>query len=219
MNNIRNSLPNVGLDSSVLTEFKGIILDSFRPVTVNELCDIIKESKIKTCSNDPLPSGLLCSVVEYLLPHICHLINKSFDKGNLDGIKESVIRPLLKKSGLDSDALNSYSPGHNLVFISKLMEKGVNKQFNEHLIKNNLDLKYQHGYKKYHSTETLILRVIDDILIGFEKNTATVMVMVDLSSAFDTVDFDKLLNKTYEMLSLVMQKLIKVPFFWTLLER
>ena len=74
------------------------------------------------------------------------------------------------------------------------MEKVVNKQFSEHLVRNNLDLKYQHGYKKHHSTETLLLRVVDDILIGFENNSATVMVLVDLSAAFDTVDIDKLLN-------------------------
>ena len=194
VNKIRNSLPDTELDSSVFTEFQGTILDDFQPITVNELRDIIKESKIKTCPNDPLPSGILSNVIECLLPYICHLINKSFETGSLNGIKESVIRPLLKKAGLDIDSLNSYRPVHNLVFISKLMEKVVNKQFNEHLSRNNLDLKYQHGYKKYHSTETLILRVVDDILIGFENNTATVMIMLDLSAAFDTVDIDKLLN-------------------------
>ena len=191
---IRDAIPNIELDDSVFTEFKGTILNDFQPVTVNELRDIIKESQIKTCPNDPLPSGLLTNVIDCLLPYLCHVINKSFETGSLNGIKESVIRPLLKKAGLDIDNLNSYRPVHNLVFISKLMEKVVNKQFNEHLVKNNLDLKYQHGYKKHHSTETLILRVIDDILIGFENNSATVMILLDLSAAFDTVDIDKLLT-------------------------
>ena len=194
VNKIRNSLPSMEIDETMYIDFDGSTLEYFKQITVDELRDIIKESKIKTCPNDPLPSGLLGSVVECLLPYICHLINKSFETGQLEGIKESVIRPLLKKAGLDTDVLNSYRPVSNLVFISKLMEKVVNKQFSEHLIKNNLDLKYQHGYKKYHSTETLILRVIDDVLIGFENNSATIMLMLDLSAAFDTVDIDKLLS-------------------------
>ena len=149
--------------------------------------------KIKTCCNDPLPAQILAEVKDSILPLFANLINKSFETCKLDGIKESVIKPLLKKSGLDTEILNSYRPVHNLLFMSKLMEKVVAKQFDNHILKNNLDLKYQHGYKKYHSTETLILKVVDDILIGFEKGTATVMVMIDLSAAFDTVDIDKLL--------------------------
>ena len=190
---IRDDLPNINLDDSVFVDFQGTTLDAFQPITIEELQDIIKEIKIKTCHNDPLPSPILKNVIECILPYFCHLINKSFDTCSLNGIKESVIRPLLKKAGLDTDALNSYRPVHNLVFLSKLMEKVVIKQFNDHIARNNLDLKFQHGYKKYHSTETLILRVVDDVLIGFEKGTATVMVMIDLSAAFDTVDIDKLL--------------------------
>ena len=48
--------------------------------------------------------------------------------------------------------------------------------------------------KKHHSTETLVLEIIDETLIGFEKNSATVMILLDMSAAFDTVDLNKLLK-------------------------
>ena len=70
----------------------------------------------------------------------------------------------------------------------------VLKRLNFHTDLHNLQCKYQYGYKKYHSTETLLLKVVNDILIGFDKNTGTILLLLDLSAAFDTVDIEKLLR-------------------------
>ena len=59
---------------------------------------------------------------------------------------------------------------------------------------NSLHSKYQHGYKKFHGTETITLKLVNDVLIGFESNSATIVLLIDLSAAFDTVDISKLLN-------------------------
>ena len=53
---------------------------------------------------------------------------------------------------------------------------------------------YQHGYKVFHGTETLLLKIVDDLLIGFDSNHATILVLIDLSAAFDTVDILLLLD-------------------------
>ena len=50
----------------------------------------------------------------------------------------------------------------------------------------------QFGYKKYHSTETMMLGVVNDILNGFDNGKATVMIFLDLSAAFDTIDIEKM---------------------------
>ena len=52
----------------------------------------------------------------------------------------------------------------------------------------------QFAYKKYCSTETMLLGLVDEILNGFESNLCTVVIFLDLSSAFDTIDMDKLLE-------------------------
>ena len=62
------------------------------------------------------------------------------------------------------------------------------------MTQNDLHCPSQFGYKKHHSTENLLLQVIDETLIGFDKNTATVLILLDMSAAFDTVDLQKLLN-------------------------
>ena len=59
---------------------------------------------------------------------------------------------------------------------------------------NKLHSKYQHGYKVFHGTETLLLKLVNDVLIGFDSNSCTILLLIDLSAAFDTVDIDKLLD-------------------------
>ena len=110
VNKIRDSLPKVDLVHTDFEDFEGNVLNQFQPITVDQLHDIIKESKTKTCPNEPLPSNLLNSVSDCLLPYFCHLINKSFLTGELEGIKESVVRPLLKKAGLGTAAFKSSRP-------------------------------------------------------------------------------------------------------------
>ena len=112
----------------------------------------------------------------------------------MEGIKESTIMPILKKNGLDPEVLKNYRPVSDIVVISKLIEKVVLRRLYSHERSNGLQCHHQHGYKKFHSTETLLLSVVNDVLIGFDKNSGTILILLDLSAAFDTVDIDKLLS-------------------------
>ena len=98
------------------------------------------------------------------------------------------IRPLLKKPGLDSEILKNYRPVSNLPFISKVLERVVDKRLEQHLVVNNLHEELQSAYRKFHSTETALLKVQSDILQSLDKGNVTVLVMLDLSAAFDTID-------------------------------
>ena len=196
VNKIRDKIP--AIDSSNMynycgAAFTGVHLDIFEPTSVDELRAIIKGSTVKTAYNDVLPSKVFINVLDDLLPYICDLINLSFRSGSMEGVKESMIFPLLKKMGLDPEVLKNYRPVSDIVFISKLIEKVVSKRLNIHVNAHNLQCNYQYGYKKYHSTETLLLKVVNDTLVGFNSNNATILLLLDLSAAFDTVDIEKLL--------------------------
>ena len=58
--------------------------------------------------------------------------------------------------------------------------------------RNNLHIPFQSGYKSHHSCETVLLRIINDILLTLDSGSCSVLVLLDLSAAFDTVDHDEL---------------------------
>ena len=112
----------------------------------------------------------------------------------MEGVKSSVLDPLLKKAGLDADTKKNYRPVNNLVFFSKLTERIVKKRLNKHVAENALQSHSQFGYKTHHSTETMMVGLVDDVLMGFDNNQCTIMIFLDLSAAFDTIDQNKLVE-------------------------
>jgi len=102
---------------------------------------------------------------------------------------------LIKKSSLNPDILNNYRPVSNLPVISKVLENVVDIQIEEHVVKHNLHKFHQSAYRKHHSTETALQSVQNDILHSLDRGESTVLVMLDLSAAFDTIDHNTLLDR------------------------
>ena len=80
----------------------------------------------------------------------------------------------------------------NLNFISKLLESAVLLQIQEDLYNLNLP-QYQSSYRVNFSTETLLLKLIDDILKGMESQGVAALVALDLNVAFNMVNHELLL--------------------------
>ena len=192
---IRESIPEVlEKPAHYCRPFTGEKLSDFRLTTEDELQKMISKYGIKTCMEDPIPSKLLSSVIDVVLPVLMSLINKSLSEGSMDGINWSVLDPLLKKVGLDSDTKKNYRPVNNLLYMSKLTERVVSVRLDEHMDINCLHVKSQYGYKTHHNTETMMLNLTDEALRGFDDNMATIVIFLDLSAAFDTIDIDRLLE-------------------------
>ena len=175
-------------------EFEGQQLDSFELTTCGEIEEILKDTTIKSCDLDPIPASLVKDNLDVLIPVLCDLVNLSLSTGSVEGTKSAYLTPLIKGSSLDINNLKNYRPVSNLCFVGKIIEKVVLKRLNEHLTKNNLNIDHQSAYKKGFSTETLLIRVVNDLLIASDENKATVVMLLDLSAAFDTVDHKKLLD-------------------------
>ena len=97
--------------------------------------------------------------------------------------KEARVRPLLKKTSLSKNELKNYRPVSNLSFISKILEKIV-----AHIKNNHLSNPLQSAYRKHHSTETALLKVLNDIIFSMGKGEVTALTLLDMSAAFDTID-------------------------------
>ena len=97
--------------------------------------------------------------------------------------------PLIKKPGLDSEVLKNYRPVANLPFLSKVIEKAIAIQIHQHLSKTGIIDDFQSAYKAGHSCETALLRVFNDIASTIGKGNGNLLVLLDLSAAFDTIDY------------------------------
>ena len=82
-----------------------------------------------------------------------------------------------------------------LPFLSKVLERIVACQSRDYLIANDLYPSLQSAYRKYHSTETALLRVQNDVLRAIDQKQEVILVLLDLSAAFDTIDHDILISR------------------------
>ena len=170
------------------------ILAEFTEVTQDEVQKIIMNLATKNCELDPFPTSILKEVLPALLPSITNIMNTSLKLGVfVQKWKVAVIRPLLKKAGLELIPKN-YRPVSNLSFLSKVLEQCVLMRFNEHCNNHSLLPDYQSAYRPNYSCETSLLKIINDMLWAMERKSVTARIVIDLSAAFDTVDHDILLS-------------------------
>ena len=165
---------------------KGEVVSGF----VNHLCS-------KSCILDPIPSSVFKRCCHYLLPVITRTVNLSLTSGQVpDRFKVAMLKPLLKKYGADHELFCNFRPVSNLYFLSKVTEKAVAARLLDHLNDNESLLEeFQSAYKSHHSTEMALVRVQNDILKAVDNNRSVILLLLDLSAAFDTVDHSILLSR------------------------
>ena len=168
----------------------------FSSLTIEDVEKRIKNLSNKFCSLDPIPTFLLKSCSDVLSPIILHIVNSSTRTSEFPtDMKKAVIKPTLKKDDADADCLKNYRPVSNLPVISKLLERVVLDQLNQYLSENDLHCPVQSGYRPHHSCETLLVTMSDDIIKEIQADNIVIVVLLDLSAAFDTIDHTILLEK------------------------
>ena len=108
---------------------------------------------------------------------------------------QAIISPILKKPSLDCNELANYRPVSNIKFVSKLIEKVVCKQINQYMYVNSLSEINQSAYTPNRSTETALIKVKNEMLNAVDNQKVVLLVLLDLSAAFDTIDHDVLLSR------------------------
>lgn len=174
----------------------GCELLSFTSLEVGDIIRLIREAPMKQCALDPIPTWLLKDCIDLLAPFIARIINNSLSTGYVPtAFNESYITPFLKKPGLEMNETSNYRPVSNLSVLSKTLERAVSRQLERYLTSAGLFPSHQSAYRKHHSTETILLRVCSDLIINLDKGDFATMAFLDLSSAFDTVDREILLER------------------------
>ena len=199
---IRDELPDLSRHQlNVPTPALTCSLNVFSAVTESEVRKIIAKSPTKSCSLDPAPTWMVKDSVDELIPMVTILVNLSLQSANVpDSMKQALVTPLLKKDDLDPEVLKNYRPVSNLSFLSKVLEKVVAARLTNYMTINQLHEPMQSAYRACHSTETALVRVQNDILRTLDQGGAAILVLLDLSAAFDTIDHSILLSRMESVL-------------------
>ena len=137
---------------------------------------------------------LLKTVFPVVGPHLLHLINYSIVTGTVPvDWKFAVIVPLHKKGATDDP--RNFRPISLLSNVAKLCEKIVTSQLSSYLVSNCILNDAQHAYIPGHSTETALATSLAFITSRIDAGEVVSLASVDLSSAFDCVNHEILLQK------------------------
>ena len=200
--NLRNSFSSINDDNACFDPLSNdeqcfsSTFNNFKTVNELEIRKLIMNSNSKTCRLDPIPTSLIKICIDELLPAITIIINRSLQTAVFpENYKQAIVTPLIKKPSLDKNVLKNYRPVSNLPFISKILEKVVLSQLKDYLNENNLFPINQSAYREGHSTETTLLKMMNDLLLDVDQDRISILALLDLSAAFDTVDYTILLDR------------------------
>ena len=133
-----------------------------------------------------------------LVRPLTKIFNVSITTGTFpSSLKKGAVQPTLKPT-LDLEQYSSYRPIANIAFLSKTIERLAATQACNYLTDNDLLPKFQSAYRMFHNTETALVRVCNDILMAIDQHCEVVLVLLDLSSAFDSSDHDALLERFHK---------------------
>ena len=195
---LRANIASEHVTSTLVTGSTAATFTSFEKVSQLKVKECILNSAPKSCELDPIPSKLLIECLDSILPSRTDLFNSSLASGIFPQcFKSALVTPILKKRCLDHNDLNNNRPVTNLCFIAKILEKLVLSHVSSYLNSHNLYNTCQSAYSPGHSTETALLKVVNDLFLSLNKGNKYVLALLDFSSAFDTIDHTILVHRLH----------------------
>ena len=138
---------------------------------------------------------MIKKLVLYFSPILTAICNASINSGVVpSALKSAIVVPVLKKKNLEPNDSKNYRPISNLPFVSKLLERVIASQLTFYLNTNHLLPDCQSAYRSSFSTESALVKVTSDISLAADKGKLTLLMMLDLSAAFDAADHEILLT-------------------------
>lgn len=166
----------------------------FSPVDDADTILAIKSITSDAVGLDNIPLKFIKLVLPCLVTKITFLFNLIIKTSKYPRAwKCAKIIPIRKKSR--SNTLDNLRPISILPALSKVFEKILKSQIQQHIQAHDMLSRYQSGFRCGHSTTTAVLKVHDDIHASIDKRGVAFLLLIDFSKAFDKVSHAKLLRK------------------------
>ena len=187
----QNNLYTDYLNIPINTSFKLFIIDEI--VIHNIIQNLNSKSSF---GHDGISTNLLKFLEPLLTKSLALIVNQSIVTGIFpDKLKLAKIIPIHKNDSLH--IINNYRPISLLPVISKVFEMVVYNQLYAYFVEHNYFSENQYGFRKLHSTEYAVLEIVDRVNLELDKGNRPLALYLDLSKAFDTLNFEILLEKLY----------------------
>ena len=144
-----------------------------------------------------LSVGITIPYLTLLITHHRQNVNSSLVSGVFpETLKHSIITPIIKKVTMDPNILKSYRPVANIKFIAKIIEKAASGQVIQH-VNDHITLVrcFNRRTRLIIRPKRLCYRSKNNIMQSLDDNNVVLLVLLDLSAAFNTIDHGILIDR------------------------
>ena len=170
---------------------------NLRKINEIETLNIIKQlSNTSAHGRDDLDALTIKMAAGALVRPLTHIINTSIGTSSFASKwKVAKVIPILKSSDSSKMDPASFRPVSLLPVVSKIVERSVQSQLQDHMEQQGLLSKNSHAYRRNLSTSTAMMQIVDELHSATERNQISELLALDQKAAFDMVSHTILVDK------------------------
>ena len=173
-------------------------MTQFPEMTMPQLEEVVRKCKQTHCDLDILEFRKLD--MEYINPYLLKMVNSIFNTGVFPQCeKTALIRPHIKDNTVDINDQTNLRPVSNVSYMDKVLESCIYYFLHEFVDIHDILPKYQSAYRPGYSTSTALTKIYSDLVTAKDEGRCTLMISLDLSAAFDTIDHDLLITDLFHI--------------------
>ena len=192
---VQSLLPFTKNIASLISKPIDKYLSIFTTPSISNIYDLILKSNSSSPS-DPINIYTFKSLASTLSHYVHTIFSYSLSNGVLPpSFKHAIITPILTKTSSNPNLLCNYRPISQLPIFSKILERIVVHQINRFMSLNSSNDVLQSAFRKVHSTETALLKILNNIYSKVSPSLCCQVVIFALSCAFDSLRHDILISR------------------------